>query len=112
MNHARWKLARERRLAEGYTEPPEVTVEREQIRLAMELGQLVYDRRNELELTQDDLARRLGISADEVESIEVGGALPVTSDLLARLAAALGVGVDVHLAPSGSTAVSFDTHAA
>jgi hypothetical protein len=38
--------------------------------------------------------------------------LPVTSDLLARLAAALDVGVDVHLAPSGSTAVSFDTRAA
>ena len=112
MNHARWKLARERRLAEGYTEPPEVAVEREQIRLAMALGQLVYDRRAELGLSQGDLANRLGMSADEVDGIEVGGMLPVTSDLLARLAAALDVGVDVHLAPSGSTAVSFDTHAA
>ncbi|NBM15115.1 helix-turn-helix domain-containing protein [Streptomyces sp. GC420] len=112
MNHARWKLARERQLAEGYTEPPEVAVEREQIRLAMALGQLVYDRRAELGLSQDDLARRLGTSADEVDSIEVGGVLPVTSDLLARLAAALEVGVDVHLAPSGGAAVSFDRRAA
>ncbi|NBM15124.1 helix-turn-helix domain-containing protein [Streptomyces sp. GC420] len=104
--HARWKLA------EGYTEPPEVAVEREQIRLAMALGQLVYDRRAELGLSQDDLARRLGTSADEVDSIEVGGVLPVTSDLLARLAAALEVGVDVHLAPSGGAAVSFDRRAA
>jgi ribosome-binding protein aMBF1 (putative translation factor) len=112
MNHARWKLARERQLAEGYTESPEVAVEREQIRLAMALGQLVYDRRTELGLSQEDLGRRLGTSADEVDSIEVGGALPVTSDLLARLAAALEVGVDVHLAPSGGTVVSFDKHAA
>jgi transcriptional regulator with XRE-family HTH domain len=89
-----------------------VTVERERIRLAMALGRLVYDRRTELDLSQDDLARRLETSADEVDSIEVGGVLPVTSDLLARPAAALDVGVDVHLAPSGSTAVSFNTHAA
>ena len=112
MNHARWRLSREKKLAEGYTEPPEVAAEREQIRLAMALGQLVYDRRTQLGLSQEDLARRLGISGDDVDGIEVGGVLPVTSDLLARLAAALEVGVDVHLAPSGSTAVSFDTHAA
>ena len=112
MNHARWKLTRENKLTEGYTEPPAVTAEREQIRLAMALGQLVYDRRTELGLSQGDLAGRLGVSADEVDSIEVGGVLPVTSELLARLATALEVGVDVHLAPSGGTAVSFDKHAA
>lgn len=112
MNHTRWKLARERKLADGYVEPPEVTAEREQIRLAMALGQLVYDRRTELGLTQSDLASRLRTSTEDVDSIEVGGALPVTSDLLARLAAALSVAVDVRLAPSGDTAVTFDAHAA
>jgi ribosome-binding protein aMBF1 (putative translation factor) len=112
VNHARWQLAREKRLAEGYVESPEVAVEREQIRLAMELGQLVYDRRTELGLSHDDLARRLGMSGDELDSIEVGGVLPVTSALLAQLASALEVAVDVQLAPSGGTAVSFDTHAA
>lgn len=34
---------------------------------------------------------RLGTTADEVEHLEVGGALPVTSDLLLRLVAALDV---------------------
>lgn len=112
MNHTRWKLTRERRLAEGYVEPPEVRVEREQIRLAMALGQLVHDRRTELGLSQGGLAERLGMSADDVDSIEVGGVLPVTSELLVRLAAALEVAVDVHLSPAGGTAVSFDAHAA
>ncbi|MFI9580985.1 helix-turn-helix domain-containing protein [Streptomyces sp. NPDC052236] len=112
MNHTRWKLTREKKLAEGYTEPPEVTAEREQIRLAMALGQLVHDRRTELGLSEAALASRLRMSAEEVEHIEVGGVLPVTSDLLVRLATALDVAVDVHLAPSGGTAVTFNAHAA
>ncbi|MBZ4321526.1 hypothetical protein [Streptomyces huiliensis] len=40
------------------------------------------------------LAARLGTYPDEVERIEVGGVLPVTSDPLLRLAGALDVGVD------------------
>lgn len=112
MNHARWKLAHERKLAEGYTEPPEVVLEREQIRLAMALGQLVHDRRVELGLSHAELASRLNVSAEDVDAIEVGGVLPVTSDLLVRLATALRVAVDVHLDPSGDAAVTFDAHAA
>jgi transcriptional regulator with XRE-family HTH domain len=95
----------------GEVEPPAVVAEREQIRLAMALGQLVYDRRAQLGMSEEDLAMRLGVSADEVEHIEVGGVLPVTSELLLRIAAALEVSVDVHLATSG-TAVSFATRAA
>ncbi len=111
MNHIRWRLTREKKVTEGLVEPPAITAEREQIRLAMALGQLVHDRRRELGLTEHDLAARLDATTDDVEAIETGGMLPVTSDLLLRLAAALEVSVDVHLAPTG-TAVSFDSHAA
>ncbi|MFI0742163.1 helix-turn-helix domain-containing protein [Streptomyces sp. NPDC021100] len=111
MNHTRWRLARETEMRHGHSEPPAVIAEREQIRLAMALGQLVYDRRTALGLSEDDLAARLGTTAEEVEHIEVGGVLPMTSDLLLRLAAALDVTVDVHLAPTGSE-VTFETDAA
>lgn len=112
MNHARWKLAREKKITEGYTESPEVEAEREQIRLAHDLGQLVYDRRTAVGLTESVLAERLGISTDDLEAIEQGGALPVTSDLLVRLAAALDVTVDLHVVPEGRNTVAFVARAA
>jgi transcriptional regulator with XRE-family HTH domain len=85
VNHTRWRLSRERRAAEGHVEPPEVIAEREQIRLALELGQLVYDRRTALKLTQAALGEGLGMTADEVEAIERGGLLPLTADFLGIL---------------------------
>ncbi|GAB2986601.1 hypothetical protein GCM10023080_060070 [Streptomyces pseudoechinosporeus] len=112
MNHTRWRLARERKVAEGYTEPPEVVAEREQIRLAHDLGQLVYDRRTALGLSQSVLGERLGMTADEVEAVELGGMLPVTADLLVRLAVALQVTVDVHLVSDGHNTVAFGERAA
>jgi ribosome-binding protein aMBF1 (putative translation factor) len=112
VNHTRWKLSRERRAAQGYVEPPEVVAEREQIRLAHELGQLVYDRRIALGLTQAALGERLGMTVDEVEAVELGGMLPVTADLLVRLATALDVTVDLRLVSGGHNTVAFDDHAA
>ncbi|MBA4861162.1 helix-turn-helix transcriptional regulator [Streptomyces sp. PSKA54] len=112
MNHTRWKLAREREVAEGYVEPPEVVAEREQIRLAHDLGQLVYDRRTALGLTQAGLGERLGMTADEVEAVELGGMLPVTADLLVRLAAALQVTVNLHVVSEGHNTVVFGERAA
>ncbi|MGW0827447.1 helix-turn-helix domain-containing protein [Streptomyces sp. NPDC002845] len=112
MNHTRWKLARERKTTEGYVEPPEVVAEREQIRLAHDLGQLVYDRRKALGLSQSVLGERLGMSADEVDTVELGGMLPVTADLLVRLASALDVTVDIHLVSDGHNTVAFGEHAA
>ena len=112
MNHTRWKLSRERKATEGYVEPPEVVAEREQIRLAHELGQLVYDRRTELGLTQSALGERLGMTAAEVDAVEVGGMLPLAADLLVRLATALDVTVDLCLASGGHGTVRFDDHAA
>ena len=97
MNHTRWKSSRERRTAEGHAEPPEVVAEREQIRLALELGQLVYHRRTALKLTQAALGERLGMTAGDVETIELGGLPPLTVDLLIRLSTALDVTVDLRV---------------
>ncbi|MGW2647799.1 helix-turn-helix domain-containing protein [Streptomyces sp. NPDC001393] len=112
MNHTRWKLSRQRKTAEGGVEPPEVVAEREQIRLAHALGQLVYDRRAVLGLSQSALGERLGMSVDEVEAVELGGMLPVTADLLVRLATALDVTVDLHVVSGGQNTVVFAEHAA
>jgi hypothetical protein len=60
VNHTRWKLSRDRRATADCGEPSEVIAEREQIRLALALGQLVYDRRVALGLTQSALGERLG----------------------------------------------------
>ncbi|MEU9172122.1 helix-turn-helix transcriptional regulator [Streptomyces sp. NPDC048420] len=112
MNHTRWKLSRERKTNEGYVEPPDVVAEREQIRLALALGQLVYDRRVTLGLTQATLGERLGMSSDDVEAVELGGMLPITADLLVRLAAALDVTVELHVVADGRNSVAFEEHAA
>ncbi|MFJ8107339.1 helix-turn-helix domain-containing protein [Streptomyces sp. NPDC096132] len=112
MSHTRWKPTRERSAAGGGSEPPAVIAEREQIRLAYALGQLVYDRRTELGMTQDALGRRLGMTEDQVETVEVGGMLPLTADLLVRLAAALQVTVDLHVVSDGPNTLVFEERAA
>ncbi|MGP4053107.1 transcriptional regulator [Streptomyces sp. 2A115] len=112
MSHTRWKLARERKAAEGYTEPPDVVAEREQIRLAHDLGQSVHDRRTALRLSRSVLGDRLGMTADEVEAVDLGGMLPVTADLLVRPAVALEVTVDVHVMSDGRNTVASGGHAA
>ncbi|KRD17487.1 MULTISPECIES: helix-turn-helix domain-containing protein [unclassified Streptomyces] len=112
MSHTRWKLSRARRAAEGYVEPPEVVAEREQIRLALALGQLAHDRRVALGLSRGVLGERLGMTDEDVETIELGGLLPLTADLLVRLAAALDVTVDLHVASEGYNTVVFEERAA
>ncbi|MGY1497891.1 helix-turn-helix domain-containing protein [Streptomyces sp. QTS52] len=112
VNHTRWKLAQQRRVVEGYAEPPEVVAEREEIRLALVLGQLVYDRRAFLGLSQSALGERLGMTPDAVEALELGGMLPVTADLLVRLAGALDVTVDLHVVADGANTVAFGERAA
>lgn len=46
MSHARWKTLRERKLAEGYTEPDDVAEVRREIQLSIVLAKAVYDRRS------------------------------------------------------------------
>lgn len=111
MNHTRWRLARERSAVEGYVEPPEVVAEREEVRLALVLGQLVYDRRTSMGLSQSALGERLGMTADAVEALETGGMLPVAVGLLVRLAGALDGRLDLHVVADDGNAVAFGKRA-
>ncbi|RFU82493.1 XRE family transcriptional regulator [Streptomyces triticagri] len=102
MNHARWKLARERKIAEGYTESAETEAMRAEIRLAFDLGQLVYDSRTELALSQAELADRAGMSQPQISTIEGGGTVP-TLPLLARLAKGLDASLNIAIDNGTST---------
>ncbi|MFJ1589914.1 helix-turn-helix domain-containing protein [Kitasatospora albolonga] len=88
VSHARWKLARDEEVAQGIAEAPEVERRREEISLAFDLGQAVYDRRVALGLSQTELARRAGMKQPQVSKLELGGTVP-TVPLLARLARAM-----------------------
>jgi ribosome-binding protein aMBF1 (putative translation factor) len=94
MEHSRWKLARERRLTEGYTESPEVELERQEHRLSMELAKVVYDRRIELGLSQSELAARAGLTQGKISRIEGSDTVP-TLPLLAKLAKGLNASVNI-----------------
>lgn len=72
----------------------------------------MYDRRTALGLSQAALGERLGMAAGDVETVELGGMLPVTADLLVRLAGALDVTVDLHVVADGSNTVAFGERAA
>lgn len=99
-SHTRWVRP------EAEAEDPE----RIAIREALALGKAVYDRRVALGLGIADVARRAGMTTDEIECIEEGGTAP-TIALLRRLAAALDA--DVRLTPGHDLgSVGFETHAA
>ncbi|MGQ5653238.1 helix-turn-helix domain-containing protein [Streptomyces sp. EKR5.2] len=87
MSPARWKLARDRRLAGG-DEPEELKARRAEIKAKFDLGQAVYDRRTELGLLQTQLAERAGMTQPQISNIEQAGGTP-TLPLLRRLAKAL-----------------------
>ena len=73
----------------------------EEARAALLLGQLVYDRRMELGLTQAELADRAGMTQPQLSRLESGGATP-TVPLLARVAAALDAELDIAFRPHDS----------
>jgi ribosome-binding protein aMBF1 (putative translation factor) len=108
MNHSRWKTLRERKLAEGFTEPEDVTEVRREIRLSMALAQAVYDRRTELGLTQTELAARAGLTQAKISRIEGSDTVP-TLPLLARLASALDATLNIAL-DGDETKVAFTGH--
>lgn len=110
MNHARWKLSRERKLTEGHTESPDVEAMRAEIKLAFDLGQLVYDRRSQLGLSQAELARLADMSQPQISTIEGGGTVP-TLPLLARLTRALDASLNIALDGDDST-ICLTPHAA
>ncbi|WP_327709645.1 helix-turn-helix domain-containing protein [Streptomyces sp. NBC_00464] len=96
MNHTRWKLARERELADGNAESPEVQAERADTRLAMAFAKAVYDRRKELGLSQAEVADRAGLTQAKVSRVEGADAVP-TLLLLRRLARALDASLTIAL---------------
>jgi HTH-type transcriptional regulator/antitoxin HipB len=68
-------------------------------RIRFELGEAVRRRREELGLTQAQLAERAGLKQPAVARFEAGGTMP-TIPMLERLAAALGLRLTVQLQPS------------
>jgi transcriptional regulator with XRE-family HTH domain len=99
-SHTRWTRA------EAESEDPE----RIAVREALAFGKAVYDRRGTLGLSVAELARRAGMTTDEIECIEEGGT-EATIPLLRRLAAALDA--DVRLTSGHDLgSVGFETHAA
>ncbi|TDC17673.1 helix-turn-helix domain-containing protein [Kribbella albertanoniae] len=108
MSRSRWKMLRERKLAEGFSEPADVADARREIRLSMALAQAVYERRTELGLTQTELAARSGLTQAKISRIEGSDTVP-TLPLLARLVQALDATLNIAL-DDAKTEVSFVAH--
>ncbi|MGW1159666.1 helix-turn-helix domain-containing protein [Streptomyces sp. NPDC002519] len=112
MNHSEWRTRRHRRLAgEHLDADPEYDRVYEEASLAMTLGKAVYDRRKQLGLSEADLAERLHTTTDEIEGIETATELPPIAVIM-RLARALDLTVDMHLAPGDEPTVTIVTRAA
>ncbi|MFZ4268690.1 helix-turn-helix domain-containing protein [Streptomyces arboris] len=71
--------------------------------MAHDLGQLVYDRRTALGLSQAELAERCGMKQPQISRIEGGGTMP-TIPLLRRLARALDADLTIELTPHHAAA--------
>jgi len=70
----------------------------EAARIRYELGRAVRERREELGLTQAELAERAGLQQPAVARFEAGGTMP-TIPVLERYAAALAMQLNVQLLP-------------
>jgi transcriptional regulator with XRE-family HTH domain len=81
--HVRWERSGADEHAAAY----------EEARASLLLGQMVYDRRAELGLTQAESAARAGMTQRQLSRLESGGAT-TTVPLLAGLAAALDADLD------------------
>ena len=108
MEHSRWKLARERKLIDGYRESPEVEQERQEHRLSMALAKAVYGRRIELGLSQSELAARAGLTQAKISRIEGSDTVP-TLPLLAKLAQGLDASLNIAI-DAGDAQVTLTAH--
>lgn len=84
--HTSWAIPKEHRTDPTYVEAG----------AAIALGQAVYDRRASLGIDQASLAERTGLSAEDIDRIEGGGAAPAPP-LLRVLARALDAALDVSI---------------
>ncbi|MDT0319380.1 helix-turn-helix domain-containing protein [Streptomyces millisiae] len=102
MNHNQWKARRTARLlGEAVRDSPEYDRVYEEAGLARELGQLVFDRRTALGLSQTELAERCVMKQPQISRIEGGGTVP-TIPLLRRLARALDAELIIDLTPKNA----------
>ncbi|MFI6153508.1 helix-turn-helix domain-containing protein [Kitasatospora sp. NPDC051170] len=112
MNHSQWKTRRTRELlGEQVEESPEMAAFRLEMQYSEALGQALYDRRIALGLSHAEVARRAGMTEDEIECIEEAGVVP-TLPLLQRLAGALEAELDIHVTPDTQATVRFQAPAA
>ncbi|APE21376.1 DNA-binding protein [Streptomyces venezuelae ATCC 10712] len=101
MNHTSWRSVRSQRLASADTDEYEKA--HQDARLAFMLGQMVYDLRTKLGLTQTALAERAGMKQPAISRIEGGGTVP-TLPLLRRLADALDADLNISFTPRNTPA--------
>ncbi|TMR91644.1 helix-turn-helix domain-containing protein [Nonomuraea basaltis] len=95
--HSKWQTTRHRRLA-GEVNDPEYARFYEEAEAEQRLGQLVYDRRVALGLSQAELAERAGMTQPQVSRLETGGG-NITVASLRRLAAALNADLAIGFTP-------------
>ncbi|WP_328815381.1 helix-turn-helix domain-containing protein [Nonomuraea cypriaca] len=95
--HSKWQTTRHRRLA-GEMNDPEYARFYEEAEAEQRLGQLVYDRRVALGLSQAELAERAGMTQPQVSRLETGGG-NITVASLGRLAAALDADLTIGFMP-------------
>lgn len=95
--HSKWQTTRHRRLA-GEVNDPEYARLYEEAEAEQRLGQLVYDRRVALGLSQTELAERAGMTQPQVSRLETGGG-NITVASLRRLAAALDADLTIEFLP-------------
>ena len=82
-NYSRWESIKKQR-----DEPSEET--RAGIEQDLALGQLIYDLRRGANLSQRELAERMGTTQSVISRLEEGGGARNRIDTLARVATALG----------------------
>ena len=88
-NYSRWNEIKKQRPG------PDATT-RAGVEQDLALGQLIYDLRTSAELTQSELAKRMGTTQSVISRLEEGGGARNRIDTLARVAKAL----DRHLVVS------------
>ncbi len=88
-NYSRWEVIKSKRR-------PTASDARAGIEQDLALGQLIYDLRTEAELSQRQLAERMGTTQSVISRLEEGGGARNRIDTLARVATAL----DRHLVVS------------